>query len=122
MAYGLRLDQVVRDNSGNLVSSFSAPQRMPVVDFRFNRQGLSGIYVHGINLTAPIALKAAEGGESPSWLVIGGTVAAATGLAILASNDGGNSGGGSAAQCAAAFTLSATACVDVYGNIQIGIR
>lgn len=94
-AFGLRLDQVVRDNTGNLVSSFSAPLRAPAVDFRFNDQGLRGVYVHGVNLVSPAIMKAAEDDDDKMvWWIVGGTVAGMAGLAIWADNQGGSSAEG----------------------------
>ncbi len=92
-AFGFRMDQVVRDNTGNLVSSFSAPLRPAVVDFRFNDKGLKGVYVYGVNTATPAILKAAEG-DSTVWWVVGGTVAAAAALAIISENDNGGTTGG----------------------------
>lgn len=88
-AFGLRLDQVVRDNTGNLVSSFSAPLRAAAVDFRFNDQGLRSVYVHGVNIASPAVMKAAEG-DSMVWWIVGGTVAGMAGLAIWADDKGGS--------------------------------
>jgi hypothetical protein len=108
-AFGFRLDQVMRDNTGNLVSSFSAPQRAAAVDFRFNDKGLSGVYVHGVNMATPAVMKAA-GGDDMVWWIVGGTVAGMVGLAIWADDKGGS-------ECASGpvFTLN-TAPVPVCGN------
>lgn len=38
-AFGLRLDQTLRDNTGNVVSSFSAPLRPALLNFRLNSKG-----------------------------------------------------------------------------------
>lgn len=101
--FGLRMDQVVRDNTGNLVSSFSAPQRAPTVDFRFNDKGLSGVYMHGVNLTSPAIMKAAEG-DTNVWWIVGG---AAIGMGILAtiadSDNGGSKGNVVMPECCIAF-------------------
>lgn len=95
-AFGFRMDQVVRDNTGNLVSSFSAPLRPAVVDFRFNDKGLKGVYVYGVNTATPAIMKAAEG-DSTVWWIVGGTVGAAVALAVISENDnGGTSGEGGA--------------------------
>lgn len=91
-AFGFRMDQVVRDNTGNLVSSFSAPLRPAVFDFRFNENGLKGVYVYGVNTTSPAILKAAEG-DSTVWWAVGGTVAAAATLAIISAVDNGDTSG-----------------------------
>lgn len=92
-AFGLRLDQVVRDNTGNLMSSFSAPLRAPVVDFRFNDQGLRGVYVHGVNMASPAIMKANDDDDGAVWWIVGGTVAGMVGLAVWADNKGGAEGG-----------------------------
>jgi hypothetical protein len=89
-AFGLRLDQVVRDNIGNLVSSFSAPQRAAAVDFRFNDNGLRGVYVHGVNMATPAIMKAAEG-DNTVWWIVGGTVVGMAALATVAGHDNGGS-------------------------------
>lgn len=91
-AYGLRLDQTVRDNGGNLVSSFSAPLRPAIVDFRFNDKGVKGVYVHGVNTTTPTMMKA-FGGLTTEGLIIGGTVLAATTFAIISARDNGGTSG-----------------------------
>lgn len=90
--YGLRFDQTVRDNSGNLVSSFSAPLRPAIVDFRFNDKGVKGVYFHGVNATSPVMMKAFEG-LSTEGLIIGGTVLAATTLAIISARDNDSTSG-----------------------------
>lgn len=89
-AFGLRFDQIVRDNTGNLVSSFSAPQRAALVDFRFNDRGLNGVYVHGVNMATPAIMKAAEGGGSTALWVAGGAVLGMVGIAIWGGDDGNN--------------------------------
>jgi hypothetical protein len=91
-AFGLRMDQVARDGYGNLISSFAAPLREPIVDFRFNDHGLRGIFVHGVNLTTPAMLRAAENDDDDDkavWWIVGGTVAAMVGLAVWADDQGG---------------------------------
>jgi hypothetical protein len=91
-AFGLRFDQTVRDNTGNLVSSFSAPLKPAVMDFRFNDKGLRNIYVHGVNMTSPTILRAAEAGGASAWAVpafVGGAV-----LMILLDDDGDSVTGG----------------------------
>lgn len=87
-AFGLRLDQAVRDNTGNLVSSFSAPLRPAIVDFRFNDKGVKGVYFHGVNAASPVMMKAFEG-LTTEGLIIGGTVLAATTMAIISARDNG---------------------------------
>lgn len=87
-AFGLRMDQVVRDNTGNLVSSFAAPQRAAIVDFRFNDSGLNGVYVHGVNMATPAIMKAAEG-STVLWIA-GGVTLGMLGIAIWGGDDGGN--------------------------------
>lgn len=101
-AFGLRLDQVVRDNTGNLVSSFSAPLRAPTVDFRFNENGLRGVYLHGVNLASPAIMKAAEG-DSTVWWVVGGAAVGMGILATIADHDNGGSKGSVQAECCFAF-------------------
>ncbi len=91
-AFGFRMDQVVRDNTGNLVSSFSAPLRPAIVDFRFNDKGVKGVYVHGVNTTSPAMMKAFEG-LSTEGLIVGGVVLAATTLAVISARDNGGTGG-----------------------------
>lgn len=81
-AYGLRMDQVVRDNTGNLVSSFAAPQRAAIVDFRFNDSGLNGVYVHGVNMATPAIMKAAEGAGGTALWIAGGVTLGMLGIAI----------------------------------------
>lgn len=87
-AFGFRMDQSVRDHTGNLVSSFSAPLFAPAVDFRFNDKGLRGIYVHGVNMASPAIMKVA-GGDDMVWWIVGGTVAGMAGLAVWADDKGG---------------------------------
>jgi hypothetical protein len=91
-AYGLRFDQTVRDSTGNLVSSFSAPLRPAIVDFRFNDMGIKGVYFHGVNATSPVMMKAFEG-LTTEGLIIGGTVLAATTMAIISARDNGGTSG-----------------------------
>lgn len=91
-AFGLRLDQTVRDNTGNLVSSFSAPLRPAIVDFRFNDQGLKSVYVHGVNMTAPAMMQLLEDLSMES-IIVGGTVVAATTLAVVSARDNGGTSG-----------------------------
>ena len=71
MAYGFRMDHLTRDFAGNQIMTTNLSQRQPLLDFRFNDRGLAGIFVHGVNLATPVALKAAEEAGAPSWLVIG---------------------------------------------------
>ena len=87
-AFGFRMDQVVRDYTGNLVSSFSTGNRAPTVDFRFNDKGLRGVYVHGVNMASPAVMKVAGADDMVPWIV-GGAVAGMAGLAIWAENKGG---------------------------------
>jgi hypothetical protein len=87
-AFGFRMDQSVRDYSGNLVSSFSAPRYAPAVDFRFNDKGLRGIYVHGVNMASPAIMRVA-GGDDMVWWIVGGTLAGMAGLAVWADDKGG---------------------------------
>lgn len=89
-AFGLRMDQVVRDNTGNLVSSFAAPQRPALVDFRFNDSGLNGVYVHGVNMATPAFMQAAEGDGGTALWVFGGVTLGMLGIAIWGGDDGGN--------------------------------
>ncbi len=91
-AFGFRMDQVVRDNTGNLISSFSAPLKPAVVDFRFNDRGMKGVYVYGVNTASPAIMKAAEG-DSTMWWIVGGTVVGAAALAIFAEQDHGGTSG-----------------------------
>ncbi len=114
-AFGLRMDQVARDGSGNLISAFSAPLREPVVDFRFNDHGLRGIFVHGVNLTTPAMLRAAENDDDDKavWWLVGGTVAAMVGLAVWADDQGGVSTAPAAGGELPAFTEYAG---DLYRN------
>jgi hypothetical protein len=91
-AFGLRLDQSVRDNTGNLISSFSAPLRPAVVDFRFNDKGVKGIYVHGVNTISPTMMQLFDN-ISTEGLIVGGVVVAATTLAIVSAVDNGGTGG-----------------------------
>lgn len=88
-AFGLRLDQVVRDNTGNLVSSFNSAGRVPVVDFRFNAIGMEGVYVRGINMAPPPLMKA--GIEETVLWIVGGVALGATALIIEANDHGGSS-------------------------------
>jgi hypothetical protein len=91
-AFGFRMDQVVRDNTGNLVSSFSAPLKPAVVDFRFTDKGVKGVYMNGINMTSP-AMKNAFLDMSTEGLIVGGTLLAATTLAIISARDNGGTSG-----------------------------
>lgn len=115
MAYGFRMDHLTRDFAGNQIMTTNLSQRQPLLDFRFNDRGLAGIFVHGVNLATPVALKAAEEAGAPSWLVIGGTIAAVAGLAILANNDSNSGSNASIPACTSTFALNNTACVDIYG-------
>ncbi len=92
-AYGLRLDQTVRDNTGNLVSSFSAPLRPAIVDLRLNDKGVKGVYLHGVNMASP-AMMNAFGGLSTEGLIVGGVVLTAATMAIISSRDNGGTTGG----------------------------
>lgn len=85
-AYGFRLDQTVRDNTGNLVSSFALGKQAPVVDFRFNAKGMEGVYVRGINMAAPAVMKAGVE-ETVLWIV--GGVALGMAAIIIEGNDHG---------------------------------
>ena len=87
-AYGFRLDQVVRDNTGNLISSFAIGDRTPVVDFRFNASGMEGVYVRGVNMATPAIMKA--GVEETVLLIVGG-VALGMAAIIIEGNDRGGS-------------------------------
>ncbi|KAB2310991.1 hypothetical protein F8A87_07585 [Betaproteobacteria bacterium SCN2] len=89
-AFGLRFDQVVRDNTGNLVSSFSTPQRAALVDFRFNDRGLNGVYVHGVNMATPAIMKAAEGTGGTALWIAGGVTLGMLGIAIWGGDDSSN--------------------------------
>ncbi len=88
-AFGFRMDQVVRDNGGNLVSSFSTATRAPVVDFRFNATGMQGVYVRGVNMATPAIMKA--GVEETVWWIVGGVTLGAAALIIEANTHGGSS-------------------------------
>jgi hypothetical protein len=62
------------------------------MDFRFNDKGLRNIYVHGVNMTSPTILRAAEAGGASAWAVpafVGGAV-----LMILLDDDGDSVTGG----------------------------
>lgn len=91
-AFGFRMDQVVRDNAGNLVSSFAIGNRMPVVDFRFNASGMEGVYVRGVNMATPAVMKV--GIEETVLWIVGGVALGATALVIEANDHGGSSGSG----------------------------
>jgi len=106
-AFGFRMDQVVRDNAGNLVSSFSGATRAPVVDFRFNASGMQGVYVRGVNMATPAIMKAAEGGDNTVWWIVGGTALAMTALIVEANDDGGSSGGNNKCVIVPGFALNA---------------
>ena len=88
-AFGFRMDQVVRDNAGNLVSSFSGNSRAPVVDFRFNAEGMQGVYVRGVNMAAPSVMK--MGVEETVLWIVGGFTLGAAALIIEANDHGGSS-------------------------------
>lgn len=104
-AFGLRLDQSVRDNTGNLISSFSAPLRPAVVDFRFNDKGVKGIYVHGVNTISPTMMQLFDN-ISTEGLIVGGVVVAATTLAIVSAVDNGGTTGGEGGAPILTFTQS----------------
>lgn len=87
-AFGFRLDQVVRDNTGNLVSSFATAGRTPVVDFRFNASGMEGVYVRGVNMATPSVMKA--GIEETVLWIVGGTVLGMAALIVEANDHGGS--------------------------------
>jgi hypothetical protein len=87
-AFGFRMDQAVRDNTGNLVSSFSNWTHAPVVDFRFNANGMQGIYVRGVNMATPAVMK--NGIEETVLWIVGGVALGAAAL-IIEANDHGSS-------------------------------
>jgi hypothetical protein len=72
----------VRDNTGNLVSSFSAPAKPALVNFRLNSKGVEGLYMNGVNMASPIMLKAMESSGSGAWTIIGSAALAAVGVAL----------------------------------------
>lgn len=80
-AFGFSLDQTVRDNSGNLVSSFSAPLKPALVNLKLNGKGVEGLYMNGFNMASPIMLKALESGGG-GWTILGSAALAAVGVAI----------------------------------------
>jgi len=80
-AFGLSLDQTVRDNTGNLVSSFSAPLKPALVNLRLNGKGVEGLYMNGFDMASPITLKALEGGGG-GWTILGSAAIAAVGFAL----------------------------------------
>lgn len=86
-AYGFRLDQVVRDNTGNMVSSFSTGTNVPVVDFRFNASGMEGVYVRGINMATPAVMKA--GVEETVLWIVGGVALGMAAIIVEANDHGG---------------------------------
>ena len=112
-AFGFRMDQVARDHTGNLLSSFSAPLYAPAVDFRFNDKGLNGIYVHGVNMASPAIMKVA-GGDDMVWWVVGGAVAGMAGLAIWADDKGGTTCPPPSANGGVLLGVGATGCGAVY--------
>lgn len=112
-AFGFRMDQVVRDNSGNLVSSFSTATRAPVVDFRFNAEGMQGVYVRGVNMANPAIMKA--GVEETVWWIVGGFALGAAAL-IIEANDHGGSSTGNNNNCNTFSGLNAVC------NVQIGLH
>lgn len=91
-AFGLRFDQTVRDNAGNLISSFSAPLRPAVVDFRFTDKGVKGVYMNGINMASP-AMRNAFLNMSTEGLILGGAAVAAATMAIISARDNGGTNG-----------------------------
>lgn len=91
-AFGLRFDQTVRDNSGNLISSFSAPLKPAVVDFRFTDKGVKGVYMNGINMASP-AMKNAFLNMSTEGMIVGGVALAAATVAIISARDNGDTSG-----------------------------
>ena len=90
-AFGFRMDQLVRDHAGNTVSSFATANRAPVVDFRFNAEGMQGVYVRGVNMAAPSVMK--MGVEETVWWIVGGFTLGAAALRIEANDHGGSSTG-----------------------------
>lgn len=111
-AFGFRMDQNVRDNAGNLVSSFSGATRAPVVDFRFNAEGMQGVYVRGVNMAPPAAMK--MGVEETVWWIVGGVTLGAAALIIEANDHGGGSTGNNNCN---SFTALNAVC-----NVQIGLN
>ena len=89
-AFGFRMDQNVRDHAGNLVSSFASANQ-PVVDFRFNSEGMQGVYVRGVNMAAPSMMK--MGVEETVLWIVGGVALGAAALIIEANDHGGSSSG-----------------------------
>lgn len=87
-AFGFRMDQVVRDNMGNLVSSFSAPRHAPTVDLRFNSEGMQGVYVRGVNMATPSIIK--MGVEETAMWVVGGFALGVAAMIIANENDDDN--------------------------------
>jgi hypothetical protein len=83
-AFGFRMDQVVRDNTGNLVSSFSAADHAPTVDLRFNTDGMQGVYVRGVNMATPSIMK--MGVVDTALWVVGGFALGAAAMIIDAEN------------------------------------
>lgn len=100
-AFGFRMDQNVRDNAGNMVSSFASASRAPIVDFRFNASGMEGVYVRGINMAAPSMMK--MGVEETVLWIVGGVTLGAAALIIEANDHGGSSNGN---DCKRDFALS----------------
>lgn len=96
------MDQLVRDNVGNTVSSFATANRAPVVDFRFNAEGMQGVYVRGVNMASSSMMK--MGVEETVLWIAGGFVLGAAALIIEANDHGGSSN--TPAPCEA-FALSA---------------
>lgn len=88
-AFGFRMDQTVRDNTGNLVSSFANAGHAPVVDFRFNADGLQGVYVRGVNMAPPAVMQ--NGIEETVLWIVGGVALGAAALIIEANDHGGSS-------------------------------
>jgi hypothetical protein len=99
--FGFRMDQMMRDQTGNLVSSFSSPIKAPAMDMRFDRNGVQGIYLHGINLASPTLMRMAEDGNAVMWIV-GGFAVGAAALII----DGQNAGGSTATSSCSPCTLA----------------
>ena len=80
--FGLRLDQVERDNTGNRLTSLYSPSRPPLVNFSFNHKGVEGVYVNGVNTVTPTILKAGASDSSVWWIVGGSAVAAGIALSL----------------------------------------
>lgn len=84
-SFGLRMDQVVRDNQ---IASLAPVTQVPMLDFRFNTAGVQGIYVRGINMATPDIMKL--GVEEAVLWIAGGVALGATVLIVEANNHGGN--------------------------------